>query len=305
MIDEKTQTVDAEVVDESKRRSVIFANNDQQDILQQALAVYDVEKVEAIILRKNDILDKMCMLALQCTHEKHWTDQGGKPYLLESGCQVVAQKLGISIQIIEGPTREDLKDDKGEYFTFSCTVRGHSQIFGTQDESGHASSRDRFLGNKNVSNANPAVIRGKCISAAKGRLIRRMSGLQDVTRDQLNKHYKGGAMQKVNYKSRKQNNQSPQPDATPFDEPPPAMPAQPEKVQSMHDTIFNACYENETVYAEACKLISGNDQFKSIMDIKTEPERKALVARYVTKKLEEWVSEAETSAEKPVEGETL
>jgi len=105
----------------------IFSNDSLVAIAQQAEA-----RIDAVV--------KIKQLALKVTNNNDWVDQDGKPYLMASGSEKIANLFNISWRIDE-PTMEEEADGAITYI-----YKGYFSLSGRSIEvEGSRSSRDTFF----------------------------------------------------------------------------------------------------------------------------------------------------------------
>jgi|APSaa5957512622_1039677.scaffolds.fasta_scaffold25107_2 hypothetical protein len=104
------------------------------------LAAFQVAKERATLLEK--IRDA----ALKCTKPRHWTDQGGHPFLNSRGTDHVERAFGIK-STIKSRDKEVVEDELGKYYIYTFIVESILPAGGDSCEAiGMATSRDQFLG---------------------------------------------------------------------------------------------------------------------------------------------------------------
>jgi len=90
--------------------------------------------------KRIDAVMKIKRVALKVTNANDWVDQNGRPYLMASGAEKIANLFNISWQIDE-PTMEQEEDG-----TITYTYRGRFSLAGRSIEAeGSRSSRDEFF----------------------------------------------------------------------------------------------------------------------------------------------------------------
>lgn len=174
-----------------------------------AVAAAAEKRIEAVI--------KIKQLALRVTNSGDWIDQNGKPYIMASGSEKIANLFSISWKIDE-PTIE--QEESGHY---TYTYKGEFSLAGrTIEVLGSRSSKDPFfkkyewINDKKVEKGIDAIDRRDVKMAALTNLlgngITRVLGIRNLSYDDL-KQFAGITREmlgKVEYKSKKPETKPPQ-----------------------------------------------------------------------------------------------
>lgn len=145
------------------------------------------------------INERIRAIAFKATNSRDWSNHGGNPYLEVSGSEKISVRFGIAWEIAE-PVRENKKDVKGEYYTFTTTgtfwvaARPHRRI----TQTGTSSSRDLFFtrgadektGEDRVCQEDiPEMnVKKKATTNCIGRGVRSILGLNKLTWDELRQY---------------------------------------------------------------------------------------------------------------------
>lgn len=109
----------------------VFADDALIQIAQQAEA-----RIDAVV--------KIKQVALKVTNADDWVDQQGKPYLMASGSEKIANLFNISWRIDEPAIDKETDPDGKEFITY--TYKGEFSLGGrTIEVEGSRSSRDEFF----------------------------------------------------------------------------------------------------------------------------------------------------------------
>jgi hypothetical protein len=136
-------------------------------------------------------LFKMAISKLpECTSADNWTDQGGKPYLDDNGCERMARVVGMGISDphVNAEMETDLKT--GEKF-YAVELTGFASIkFGDgvelkMPQTGGCTSRDKFF--KSRDGITSLDIKKKAYANYRGRCIRSFLGIGGLSWEELEK----------------------------------------------------------------------------------------------------------------------
>ncbi|MBW2309424.1 MAG: hypothetical protein JRG73_21105 [Deltaproteobacteria bacterium] len=89
---------------------------------------------------------RMRQIAAKITLDSDWIEMGDRVYLQGVGAERALATLGLTRRIVEGPVREERKDEKGAYYIYRYRVTLESrdgQVLIEQE--GMCSSRDKFF----------------------------------------------------------------------------------------------------------------------------------------------------------------
>lgn len=138
-----------------------------------------------------ELYNKIKMVSLKVTKPSDWVLQGGKvPYLMERGAQNIANMWGVNITTDE-PKFHWIDDEKGKYYMYTVHGRAHARQLGRViEDEGICTSRDKFFGRtsdgfKELSEVDMPNVRRKAMTNLYNRLIKRVTGLINVTMDDL------------------------------------------------------------------------------------------------------------------------
>lgn len=155
-------------------------------VLADDTLIYIAEQAE----KRIDAVIKIKQVALKVTNANDWVDQEGKPYLMASGSEKIANLFSISWRINE-PTCEEEKDGAITYI-----YKGEFSLSGrTIEVEGSRSSRDTFfkkyIWDKGVKTGEKPLDRRDLKMAALTNLlgngITRLLGIRNLTYDDLEK----------------------------------------------------------------------------------------------------------------------
>ena len=154
-----------------------------------------------------EIYNRIKMVSLQVTKPSDWVLQGGTvPYLMERGAQNIANMWGVNITTDE-PKFHWVEDEKGKYYMYTVHGRAHARQLGRViEDEGICTSRDKFFGRtsegfKELSEVDLPNVRRKAMTNLYNRLIKRVTGLINVTLDDLKAaEFDIGAMATVTYR---------------------------------------------------------------------------------------------------------
>jgi hypothetical protein len=142
-------------------------------------------------LRDQARLFKAAKLALiSATNDGDWHDQDGKPYLLDSGIQNLADAAGVEFG---APVLKEEKgeDSDGRYVIYTCELTGIWKATGrTHSDIGASSSRDPFYA---VKNKEPVpfekirldMVKKKAFTNAQHRVLTKLLGMNGLSWDQV------------------------------------------------------------------------------------------------------------------------
>jgi hypothetical protein len=122
--------------------------------------------------------------ALKATNKNDWVNEGGKPYLQESGSCKIARVFGVSYRI-NPPTKQLFSDGHYEYIYTGDFSLGGAEISATGSRS---SKGDFFVGKKDpkpVSEIDEGDVRKAAYTNCIGRGIKELLGLGNLTWDEL------------------------------------------------------------------------------------------------------------------------
>jgi hypothetical protein len=182
-----------------------------------AIPVEALEKSLNQAERYMKALDRIRKLAIKMTNYADWTNQGGKPYLLKSGCDKIAGGFGIRVENAKYIEPETVTDELGEYRIYTVTGDFVWQN-NYKSNVGKCSTRDSFFCMKDgspkpLSEIDVVSVQKKAFTNMLQRGIKDLLGLA-YTWQEI-KEYSEGKIDKdtcahVNYQS-KGNDKSPPP----------------------------------------------------------------------------------------------
>ena len=147
------------------------------DLVSLEKAVENAEKYVAL-------MGKIRLMAIRLLTPFDVSNQGGKPYIEKSGCDKIAAAFGVQLYDVD-IVRENLTDDQGDYFVYTCSGRGHWNNH-HESEIGTCSSRDDFFGSKKseagkvykpLSEVDVCDIKKKAFTNFANRMIKKLIGL--------------------------------------------------------------------------------------------------------------------------------
>lgn len=194
--------------DEYAKRAQRIAKEEEEAAEQSALAIpsiSDAQLARAEQSVKN--LVKATQVSLMATNGNDWMDQGGKPYLQQSGIYKVARIWGVSFT--HNTLQRVIEEVAGEQvIRFVASTRA-SLDGRTVEMDGIASSDDDFFTRKGSippSEVDINSVRKKAITNAQSRALKRLLGLDGLTWDEVNTAIKGrgGTVGKVDYAASKE-----------------------------------------------------------------------------------------------------
>lgn len=120
-------------------------------------------------------------------------NQQGQPYIVESGCQMIAKGFDISIVDMKGPFETRIKHQDGpEEIIFEYQAIAKAPHLGEIEVTGNCSTRDKFLGTKGGEPKAlkdidiPAIMKKACTNL-RGTAVRKFLGLSNTTWPELEK----------------------------------------------------------------------------------------------------------------------
>jgi hypothetical protein len=156
----------------------------------------DIEQEIKDLQRDIEFFKQIQILSLKLTKPKDWViqiredEKEGVPFPMERGLENIRLAWAVDISGLQ-LRQEWAEDDLGRYYTYVATGRAYSKKLGSYIEDiGVCSQRDRFFGKignkyKEIENVDAANIRRKAVTNLYSRLIRRMTGLMNVTLQDL------------------------------------------------------------------------------------------------------------------------
>lgn len=161
------------------------------------------EKAIELMEKRVDLLKKFKVIALKATNRNDWVDLGGKPFLCASGVDKMASVLGFSHVIIDYE-KTFSTDTKGQFYIYTASVRVFHPLLGSKDNVGSATQRDPFFAKsggewKSSEDINEGNIKKKAMTNAISRGVNSLLGSKNLTWDEIETYYKGGAGASVTY----------------------------------------------------------------------------------------------------------
>jgi len=156
----------------------------------------DIEREIQILEKEIEFFKKIQNVSLKLTKPSDWILQRREgedqptPYPMERGLENIRIAWGIDVSGL-AMTQEWAEDKDGRYYTYVATGRAYSKRLGSYIEDiGVCSQRDKFFGRisggwKEIQDVDMANIRRKAVTNLYSRLIRRMTGLMNVTLEDL------------------------------------------------------------------------------------------------------------------------
>jgi len=146
---------------------------------------------EVALVEKNiELFNRVKIVSLKMTRPEDWVMQKDSPYLMERGAQTVGIAWGVDISDVAVKI-EWMEDNNGRYYMFIAHGKAHAKRLNrTIEDEGTCSQRDQFFGKvggkwKEIEDVDMPNIRKKAITNLYGRLIKRVTGLINVTLDDL------------------------------------------------------------------------------------------------------------------------
>lgn len=146
----------------------------------------EVAKVEKNI----ELFNRIKVASLRLTSPADWVLQQGAPYLMERGAQTVANAWGVDITNVSVDMIWN-EDDKGRYYMFVAHGQAYAKRLGRLiEDEGICSQRDKFFGRieggwKAIEEVDMVNVRKKAVTNLYNRLIKRVTGLINVTIEDL------------------------------------------------------------------------------------------------------------------------
>lgn len=148
---------------------------------------------EVAHIEKNiDLFNRVKIVSLKLTRAEDWVLQKDSPYLMERGAQTVGIAWGVDIFDVK-VTMEWMEDNDGRYYIFIAHGKATAKRLNrTIEDEGTCSQRDKFFGKvganwKTIEEVDMTNIRKKAVTNLYGRLIKRVTGLINVTTGDLEK----------------------------------------------------------------------------------------------------------------------
>lgn len=181
----------------AENRNHLMATEPESEVQLAPIALGDLEKSIAQAEKYMSALARIRKLSIGMTSVSDWTNQGGNPYLLKSGCDKIAGGFGIQVYDTRGE-KEVITDDKGEYimYTFSGCARWQNNV---SQQIGICSTRDDFFALRNgeylpLSEVDITDVKKKAFTNFLNRIIKALLGLS-FTWDEI-AEYSGGRITK-------------------------------------------------------------------------------------------------------------
>lgn len=186
MAEEKTVSPE----DEERDKMLAVPEHDDMSIL--AIPEVDLELAIKRAEQNVAMYNRIKMVSLKVTRAADWVLQDGKtPYLMERGAQNIANMWGVDITI-ETPVLTWVdQDEKGRYYMYTVKGRAYAKQLGRViEDEGVCTSRDKLFGRtsegfKELSEVDMPNVRRKAVTNLYNRLIKRVTGLINVTLDDL------------------------------------------------------------------------------------------------------------------------
>ena len=304
MSEEKKETI--EVIEPELVTSITHSGK-SADIMSN-IENMSAERAIEILEKKSKITKALRDIAIRNTSNKRgWVSLGNNMYASDSVVSVIVRDCGISHETLD-ISKKQSEDARGKYYIYVATVRAFHPWIGEVVRTGVATQRDKFFAFANGewkkdTDIPESNIMKKAETNAIGRCVREMLGINDLTRDEINK----GAGATVDYgkgKKQQQGNGTQNGDAQNGEQ---KAPLDKDKLINMHATLMDGCGNNELLYSEVVKIVSNEFAgFKgnyNVKNITSEKWRQKFVIDYGKKQLKDWISEAESALEKEPVGE--
>jgi len=179
-----------EVHTEDREESLMSFENGDHSLITAPIVGLTLEEEVDRAEKSVELFNRIKIASLKATSPADWVLQDGRPYLMERGAQAIASLWGVDIQVVS-VTQEWQSDSKGKYFMFIAKGRAHAKRLGRiiEDE-GVCSQRDKFFGKvggewKALHEVDMANIRRKAVTSLYNRLIKRVTGMINVTIEDL------------------------------------------------------------------------------------------------------------------------
>jgi len=187
-----------------------------------------VEKIRDVLAATEvmaQLQERILNTVIKLTTPDHWTDQGGKPYLTEPGCNAAASHLPCKSWIVSEPRKSWGEDDRGPYYIYVCQAAAAWKTgLGEVSALGTGSSRDKFFGMKSgepvpVSEIDETSVLKKCGTNGRGNAYRRLFGVQSLSWEKLEEcGIRREAVVAVRYDSKRKTDENPEQSAVDRDE---------------------------------------------------------------------------------------
>jgi hypothetical protein len=176
------------------KEKIAESNGKEEDMIEEQSTLeiiapkglISLEDEVAHIEKNINLFDRVKVLSLKLTRAEDWVLQKDSPYLMERGAQTVGIAWGVDIFDIN-VTMEWMEDNYGRYYMFIAHGKAHAKRLNrTIEDEGTCSQRDKFFGKvgsewKAVEDVDMTNIRKKAVTNLYGRLIKRVTGLINVT----------------------------------------------------------------------------------------------------------------------------
>jgi hypothetical protein len=125
---------------------------------------------------------------LKATHSGDIIDQGGKPFIADSGCEKIARVAGVSFGRPEVSSGFD-EDENGKRY-FSVTIRGYASILGQEIyEVGGCDEFDKFIASRKLPFGQRKLeVEKKAFCNWRGRCVRTLLGMTGLRWVDLEKY---------------------------------------------------------------------------------------------------------------------
>jgi hypothetical protein len=141
---------------------------------------------------------------LKATHTGDIIDQGGKPFIADSGCEKIARVAGVSFGRPE--VKSGFEEDETGKRYFAVTIRGEASILGQSIfEVGGCDEFDKFIASRRLPFGQRKLeVEKKAYCNWRGRCVRTLLGMTGLRWEDLEKHgIKREGRTKVEYKEGK------------------------------------------------------------------------------------------------------
>lgn len=171
------------------------------------------QELEAYIQHRVDSVAELCLRlrarAIQATQPQDWTKMGDSYYLQDAGCQRAGAPWGIEFDKVNLATDLIREEETDGHITYVCSVMARCHQLGiTRGEIGSRSTSGDFY-RKAWENpdAKPSEkkaildnVRKAALANARGRCVRALTGLNSVSREELEKHIAIGKVGEVKFR---------------------------------------------------------------------------------------------------------
>lgn len=167
---------------ENKEKAEIVSVEHEAQMEGHGLAVYHQAEERA------KLMNVLVPSLLKATHSGDIIDQGGKPFIADSGCEKIARVIGLSFSLPEVQTGFE-EDETGKRY-FSVTIRGEASVMGQSIfEVGGCDQNDKFIASRRLPFGQMKLeVEKKAYCNWRGRCVRTLLGMTGLRWEDLEKH---------------------------------------------------------------------------------------------------------------------